>query len=243
MNAGKVKANRELAGWLISQRRPLEECVKKDWSGPWLTSRSAEYEALRRFRSYLGAALLRGEAPQPALDDLRVDEARTDAVLRAWCDAILEQSTLDPTSLKPTLEYLLLRFQSGLRARTPARKKSGAPRTKRRAVIAAIDRIADAFFAIDLRERTIIDLNPAAGALCGTPRDALLQTPAEQIVAPHALVEWWEELDCLDEIDEARRFHTQLRNCAGVVLPVEVIATRFARREGSIALVVARPLY
>ena len=75
------------------------------------------------------------------------------------------------------------RFLLSLRDTARARRASGAPVSgQRRAVTAAIDRVCEAFLAIDVESGAIADANPAAGALLGTTRDRLLGADAMSFV-------------------------------------------------------------
>ena len=121
------------------------------------------------------------------------------------------------------------------------RRKSGAPRTNRRAVMAAIDRVADSFFAIDADSGEILDANPAAGALLGVHRDALLGVDAMSFVPKSDRDEWWTEIDAVTEGADARRFDSSLRDASGSEIAVECSITRFATRGRTLALIVARP--
>ena len=86
-----------------------------------------------------------------------------------------------------------------LRQSTGVRRAKGAPHAKRRAVIAAIDRVADGFLALDANSGRIVDANPAAGALLGVARDALLGVDAMAFVPSARQTSWWTELDAMTE--------------------------------------------
>jgi PAS domain S-box-containing protein len=107
--------------------------------------------------------------------------------------------------------------------------------------MAAIDRVCDAFLALDIEDGRIVDANPAAGALLGVARDALLGVDALSFVPDAQRDGWWVELDAVSEGAEPRRFATCVRDVRGRELPVECSVTRFATRERTLALVLARP--
>ena len=201
-----------------------------------------ESEALRRFRSFAASALLRGRAVEPSLDGLRADEAQVSALLGAWSDAAADEAGRRAADVRQALAPLVSRFRAALRSTTPARRKSGAPRTARRAVVAAIDRIADAFLAVDALSGRIVDANPAAGALLGTTRDALIDANLVAFVPESERDRWQTELDAVSEGSEPRRFAAQLRDRSGLSLPIDVRATRHVARESVLALIVARPV-
>ena len=203
---------------------------------------SAESEALRRFRSYAAASLRRGSTDAPAIDGLRVNERRVTALLGAWSEAASEVAGERRELIRNALDPLIKRFQSSLRTTATGRRLRGAPRSRRRAVIAAIDRVADAFLAIDADSGTLVDANPAAAALLGVARDALLGVDAMSFVASDARDELWIELDAMTEGAETRRFSASFRDVEGSTIPVECSVTRFAQRTRTLALIVARPV-
>ena len=171
-----------------------------------------------------------------------MNERRAAALLDAWLDAVAEAAGPDGSAVREILVPSVARFRGALRATTSARRASGAPRpSKRRAVSAAIDRVADAFLAIDTDTGNIADANPAAGALLGTTRDKLLGESALGFVPEPTHERWWTELDALAEGGEARRFRSVLRDGSGRSIDVEVSLTRFATRARTLALAVARP--
>jgi PAS domain S-box-containing protein len=236
-----VAANPELASFLIGRRAQIE-AVMAARLGPAAPAAGApEAEALRRFRSFAACALRRGEAAEPALDGLKANERRIAALLDAWAAAASEVAGEDGEALGRALDPLLRRFRTSLTQTAPGRRSKGAPRTRRRAVMAAIDRVADAFLALDAEEGHVVDANPAAGSLLGVPRDTLLGLPVLRFV-PEALREtWWTELDAITEGAEPRRFRSRLREVGGREIEVECSVTRFTSRGRPLALVLARP--
>lgn len=197
---------------------------------------------LRRFRSFASSALLRGDEAQPALDGIRCNERRVQALLAAWVEVATEVAGSDGKLVHEALKPLLARFQSNLRTTTVGRTRRGAPRARRRAVVAAIDRVSDAFLAVDAQNARVVDANPAAGALLGVARDALLGVDAMGFVPRPVQDSWWVELDAVSEDAEPRRFRGELQDAQGTAIPVECSVTRFSTRERTLALIVARPL-
>ena len=202
---------------------------------------SQETEALRRFRTFSSTALVRGEAAPPNLDGLRVNQRRTLALLEAW----LEASTLlggdNGEAIHDALRPLVDRFALALRTNVNGRKRSGRPRLARRAVSAAIDRVADVFLAVDTDSGAIEDANPAAGALLGIKRDALLGVEASNFLAPTAKDAFWQQLDAMTEGSDTLYFGTTLRDAEGNETEVTVSASTFATRSRTLALLLARP--
>ena len=128
-------------------------------------------------------------------------------------------------------------------ASQPAREASGPPRkSKRRAVSAGIDRIAEAFLAIAVDSGRIADANPAAGALLGTTRDGLLEVDMVKFLSEPDHEPWWTQLDAVAEGAEPRRFASSMKDCTGEELKVEVSVTRFAKRRQTLALLVVRTI-
>lgn len=233
--------NPQLAAWLVAHRARIDAVLAARLGPAAPRAGAEETEVLRRFRSFASAALRRGEAAQPALDGLRANERRVAALLAAWVEAAGEAAGPSGGGVIAALKPLLVRFQSGLRTTGNGRGKRGAPR-KRRAVMAAIDRVADAFLAIDARDARVVDANPAAGALLGVARDTLLGVDAMSFVPTRLHDSWWIELDAMSEEAEPRRFRGQLQDAQGSAIEVECSVTRFSTRERTLALVVARPL-
>jgi PAS domain S-box-containing protein len=235
-----VTRNPQLATWLVAHRVRIDALLATRLGPAAPRAGAEETEVLRRFRSYASAALRRGDAAQPALDGLRANERRVAALLAAWVEAAATTAGSSSGMVEAALEPLLTRFQSGLRTTSGGRRKRGGART-RRAVIAAIDRVADAFLALDASNANVVDANPAAGALLGVARDALLGVDAMSFVPESMRDIWWTELDAVSEAAEPRRFRGQLQDAQGGAIDVECSVTRFRTRERTLALIVARP--
>jgi len=214
-----------------------------DGPQPVLRLAGPEAEALRRFRSFAVSILGTGRESVPSLEGLRVSERRATRLLGAWIRAASESAGPAGPAVRAALVPLADRFQLALRSTQSARRASGAPRpSRRRAVSAAIDRVGDAFFAVDADTGAIADANPAAGALLGTTRDALLGRDAMGFVPDSHRHTWWAELDAITEGAETRRFQAPLRDVEGRSVPVETSVTRFATRQRTLALFIARAL-
>lgn len=233
----------ELAAWLISRRGEIEELMRTRLGPAAPGAASAETEVLRRFRSFAAAALSRGEAAEPALDGLRANERRVSALLDAWCEAAFEVSGERRATLDRSLTPLLRRFRTALRTTGTSRTARGAPRRSRRRVVsAAIDRVADCFLAVEADSGRIVDANPAAGALLGVARDALLGLDAMSFVPSGAESVWWGHLDAMTEGAEPSRFSARLADVSGSAIDVECSVTRFSTRDRTLALILARPV-
>ena len=239
---GGQPQNRELATWLVRRRREIDQGLAQSGRVAMPAASSPEFEALRRFRSFAASCLLRGELAAPSLDGLKLDDALLAALLGAWCDAAAETAAPERSeATRAALTPLAAHFCAALRGTGRSRRRRGAARTGRRAVRAAIDRIADAFLAVDPDTGRIVDANPAAGALLGLQRDALLESNVAAFLAGPDAEEWAARIDAVAEGGEPARFHASLRDGAGLRIPLDVQVTRHATRQRTLALVVARP--
>jgi len=238
-----MQANRELAAWLVGKRREIEAVMNARLGSAAPRASGPEAETLRRFRTFTATALMRGgEPPDPALDGLRPNERRVMALLASWIDAAGEVGGADQAAdLRRSLAPLLERFRLSLRSSASGRRAHGAPRASRRVVTAAIDRVCDAFLAIDVDAGTIADANPAAGSILGVSRDALLGLDALSFVPEAERARWWSQLDAVAEGGDAEHFSILLQDVAGVPLHFDASVTRFATRERTLALVMLRP--
>ena len=235
-----MSGNPQIANWLVSKRGQIE-AVMNSRLGPAAPNPAAvEAEVLRRFRSFAAAALKRGTPREPALEGIRAHERRVNALLTAWSNAAEEVAGDQAEAIRNALAPLIAHFRGSLRNTQGNRRSSGSPRSNRRVVIAAIDRIADAFLALDTDDGVIVDANPAAGALLGVIRDALLGVQAMGFVPTADHESWWTELDAMTEGTEARRFDSHLQDHSGLSIPVDCTMTRFATRGRTLALVLIR---
>lgn len=237
-----MSANPRLAQWLIARRNPIEEKLISKLGPAAPKASGPEAETLRRFRTFSATALTRGEAPDPALDGLRPNERRTAALLTAWVNAACELAGPEADRVRSELAPLVTRFGLALRTRSSNRQTKGKPRVARRAVSAAIDRVADLFLAVDAAEGTIADANPAAGALLRLERDALLGLDFFSFAPESQRELWWAQLDATAEGSEAFSFRASLRDVSGREIPMEGTATAFTTRTRTLALFVLRPV-
>ena len=236
-----MEANPTLASWLVTQRLPIEQRMR-DAMGPAAPRASGgEAETLRRFRTFTGIALHRGELRAPALDGLQVNERRMAALLDAWLGAACALAGPDARDVRQALDPLVGQFRQALRQTTSRRSSSGKPRAARRSVVAAIDRIADAFFAIDTVDGTIADANPAAGAMLGTARDTLLGVDFDSFVPGDARGDWQARLDAMAEGGDHERFDSTLADVTGLPCAVTVSLTAYPTRGRTLALAIVQP--
>jgi len=235
-----MEPNRELATWLLGNRHRIERLLD-DRLGPAAPRASGpEAEALRRFRTFATTTLMRGQAAAPALDGLRPNERRVMALLDAWREVAAELAGPEGRVLEQALARPLEQFRLAIRNTSSGRRAKGTPRVSRRAVTAAIDRVADAFLAIDVHEGTIVDANPAAGALLGVERDTLLGIELGSFVPDVARAAWWTSLDAIAEDSDSQRFRAPLHDIRGAEMELEASATRFRTRGRTLALTLLR---
>ena len=236
-----MQGGRALAGWLLTRRTAIEGELRDRLGGAAPAGGAPEAEALRRFRSFALLALAQGEEGTPSLEGLRTGERRARRLIEAWLEAAARVAGPDQGAVRAALDPLLERFVLALRETGRARRASGAPLPgRRRAVSAAIDRVCDAYFAIDAETGAIADANPAAGALLGTTRDRLLGADAMDYVPLDARALWWVQLDAVSEGSEPRRLRASLQDVEGRPLAVDATVTRFSTRSRTLALVLAR---
>jgi PAS domain-containing protein len=236
-----VDLNRDIASWLVAARPEIESAMNAKLGPAAPSPASPESEALRRFRTYASTALMRGQAAPPNLDGLRVNQRRALALLEAWLETATLLGAERGEAVHAALRPLVDEFALALRTSHNGRKLSGRPRLARRAVSAAIDRVADAFLAIDTDSGAIEDANPAAGAMLGVKRDALLGVPATSFLAPAAQTDLWNQLDALSEGSDTAQFAATLVDAGGVPIEVVVSASAFTTRSRTLALLLARP--
>jgi PAS domain-containing protein len=239
-----VTATPELASFLITRRSEIDAVMNLRLGPAAPGPGSPETEVLRRFRSFAASALRRGDdIAEPAIDGLQANQRRSAALIDSWAEAAAEVAGgagANGTSVRNALSPLIQRFQTLLKQTSSSRRSKGAPRTKRRAVSAAIDRVSDLFLAIDANTGKIVDANPAAGSLLGVARDALLGVDALSFVPDLQHPTWWIEFDAITEGAEPRRFDASMRDVHGKDISVDCSITRFATRNRTLALIVAR---
>ncbi len=202
----------------------------------------AESETLRRFRSFATASLRHGEIGEPALDGVRVEPDRALLWVGRWCEAAVAAAGERGDLLDAALTPLRQRFATGLRGQQLSRRATRAKPAKRRAVSGAIDRVADAFLAVDLDSGEIADANPAALALLGVERELLLGRRATRHIDRDSRELWTERLESLGESGEGQRFRVIWRDEFLSPVAVDVNAAPHLTRRRRLALLTARPV-
>ena len=236
MGAG---ANLHWASFLVTRRAAIDRAMleRTGGSGPGI----ADAEALRRFRSFATATLRRGEGADPALDGLRVEPERALHWVQRWCEAAVANAG-EGAALETLLTPLRQRFEAGLRGHQLSRRAKKAKPAKRRAVSGAIDRVADAFLAVDLDSGQIADANPAATALLGVSREVLLGRHATRHVDRDSRELWSDRLESLGESGEGQRFRVVWRDEFLSPVAVDINAAPHLTRRRRLALLTARPV-
>jgi PAS domain-containing protein len=230
------------ASWIVVRRAEIDLALATRRRGDLPGPGTPASEALRRFRSFAASALRRGDAGAPALDGLRVDATVAAQLVEDWCRAAGDVAGERNDELLRQLSPLFARFRSALLGTELASEAQRAPRIARRAVGGAIDRIADAFLALDVDTLAIADANPAAAALLRVNRDSLIGGDVMRFLSSDARDAWRCALEPLAESAAPRRFRSTLIDARGDSIAVDVHATRVASRERVLALVVARPV-
>ena len=242
MTAGVEWSRSVWASWIVVRRAEIDRALATRRRGDLPGPGTAETEALRRFRSFAASALRRGEAGAPALDGLRVDASAVARLVEDWCRAAGDVAGERNDEVLRQLDPLLARFRTALLGTELASEAQRAPRISRRAVGGAIDRIADAFLAVDVDSLAIADANPAAAALLRVERDALVGGDVSTYLRGAAREAWRSALEPLAESAAPRRFRATLVDARGDAVAVDVHATRLTTRDRVLALVVARPV-
>jgi PAS domain-containing protein len=242
MIAGTEWSRSVWASWIVVRRAEIDRALATRRRGDLPGPGTPETEALRRFRSFAASALRRGDAGTPALDGLRVDGAAVARLVEDWCRAAGDVAGERNDELLRQLDPLFARFRAALLGTELATEAQHAPRVARRAVGGAIDRIADAFLAVDVDSFAIADANPAAAALLRVERDALVGGDVATYLDADARDAWRDALEPLAESASPRRFRATLIDARGDSVAVDVHATRLATRDRVLALVVARPV-
>ena len=240
-DAPTENANRELSNWLTSQRLEIERVMQERLGAAAPAASGPEAETLRRFRTFTSTALMRGDAPRPVLDGLRPNERRVMALLTCWAEAASELAGPDREAVAIALAPLLDAFRLAIRTTGTKRKSSGRPRATRRAITAAIDRVADIFLAIDTDSGEILDANPAAGATLGVARDALIGIEFNAFVPKETQGPWWTALDTIAEGQDSHVFLASMQDREDRPIRLEASATRCLKSDRTLALILARP--
>ena len=230
-----------LARWLLTHRDAIDASLAARLGPAAPRASGPEAETLRRFRTFASTALMRGEVHPPALDGLHPEERRVMSLLGAWKEAARELAGETGPALESALDPLLAEFRLALRTSRGGSRPRSKRSTPRRAVTGAIDRVADGYLAIEVGGATIVDANPAAGALLGVDRDSLFGLDVLGFIPKQDHADWWSHLDTVAESHQSLAFETCLRDVGGRVIPVSASARASTARGRTLALVMLRP--
>ncbi len=209
----------------------------------------ARAEIVRRFRSFCRLASVDPGMARPSLEGLAGQscDGLENAVRIA--SEVATTCGLDAEQAKD-LDQLCERFRAGIRRQLrpedlePSTPKSRERRKRANAgkrVRAAIDRIDDAYLALNLEDGRIFDLNPAAEALLGAEANALLD---------HEFSDWvfagdrdrYESLEArLDAGESAPPTRLRFRRQSGEPVAAEVSIASHTIAGRRLAILVVRP--
>ncbi len=206
----------------------------------------ARLEVVRRFRSFVRLASVDLDAARPSLDGLG---GNSPAGLEKAIEVAVDVACLcdPPPAVQQALRVLEARFRTGIRRiMRPSEPERKQRRGRRRAlhggkrVRAAIDRIGDAYLALDLETGRLADLNPAAEALLGTPAVTVIEKPFADLIEPEARPAFGDLEARLDADEETAPFSLALRRGEGNAVPVEVSVASHTISGRRLAIFIAR---
>ena len=208
---------------------------------------AARAEIVRRFRSYCRLASLDLSSAQPSLDGLggTSPEGLENAVTAAVEVAL---ACGPPPEVGQALTLLQTRFRAGIRhlmrpPERPVRKRGRRklPNAGKR-VRAAIDRINDAYVALNLDTGKIYDLNPAAETLFAADATRLLDRNLEELIQPELLASYQNLQARLDAGEDPGKTEMVFTRTNGEYVPVELTISNHMIAGRRIAIFVAREL-
>jgi len=149
----------------------------------------ARAEIIRRFRTYCRLASLGTGTARPSLDGLGGNEPS--ALERALSVTVEIAIECGPApEIATALRRMENQFRAGIRrimqpleSRKKRKGRRHMPNAGKR-VRSAIDRIGDAYLALNLDTGNLFDVNPAAETLLATEATKLIDRSFEQLIAP-----------------------------------------------------------
>lgn len=207
---------------------------------------AARVEVIRRFRSFCRLASIGGGAARPSLDGLggNSPSGLEDAIELAVDVACLCQPA-EP--VERALRLLEAQFRTGIRRTLrPAEPQRRLRRGRRRAlhggrrVRSAIDRIGDAYLAVDLDSALLTDLNPAAEALLGAPAVTLVEKPFVDLIHEADRARYADLEARLDAEEDCPPLLLRLRRPDGTAISVEASVAIHSFGGRRLAIFVAR---
>ena len=188
MGGGESAALRGAVLHMERYRSAIEAEVHRRLDGAEPTP-DARAEIIRRFRTYCRLASLNTNAARPSLDGLGGNEPA--ALERALSVAVEIAIECGPEpAVASALRQMEQQFRAGIRRlmlpverRKQRKGRRRMPNAGKR-VRSAIDRISDAYLALNLDTGKIFDVNPAAEALLGADAARLLDQSLEKLISP-----------------------------------------------------------
>ena len=188
MGGGESVALRGAVLHMERYRSAIEAEVNRRLGGAEPTPH-ARAEIIRRFRTYCRLASLDTNAARPSLDGLGGNEPA--ALERALSVAVEIAIECGPEpAVAGALRRMEHQFRAGIRRlmlpvdrRKHRKGRRRMPNAGKR-VRSAIDRISDAYLALNLDNGKIFDLNPAAEMLLGADAARLLDQSFDKLIAP-----------------------------------------------------------
>jgi PAS domain S-box-containing protein len=236
---------RETVRFLDRFRGTIEDEVDRRL-GRGEPSPEARLEVVRRFRSFVRLASIDLESARPSLDGLGGNSA---AGLEKAIEIAVDVACLcePPAAVKESLRTLEARFRTGIRRiMRPSEPERKQRRGRRRAlhggkrVRAAIDRIGDAYLALDLESGRLADLNPAAEVLLGAPAVTMIEKPFVDLIEPQARRAFGDLEARLDADEETAPVSLAFQRHEGKAVPVEVSVAHHTISGRRLAIFVAR---
>jgi PAS domain S-box-containing protein len=209
----------------------------------------ARAEIVRRFRSFCRLASVDWNIARPSLEGLAGQSCDgLENAVRVATEAAVTCG-LDPAGGE-LLAMLSERFRSGIRRQLrPEDFEPSAPRARERRkranagkrVRAAIDRIDDAYIALNLEDGRIFDVNPATEALLGAETNALLDHEFCDWIAPADRGQYQSLEARLDAGESAPPTLLSFRRRSGEPVAAEVSVAAHTISGRRLAIFVVRP--
>jgi PAS domain S-box-containing protein len=238
-------ALRETVRFLDRFRATIEDEVDRRL-GRGEPSPEARLEIVRRFRSFVRLASIDLDSARPSLDGLG---GNSPAGLEKAIEIAVDVAGLcePPAAVMESLRGLEARFRTGIRRiMRPSEPERKQRRGRRRAlhggkrVRAAIDRIGDAYLALDLESGRLADLNPAAEVLLGAPAVTVIERPFVDLIEPEARPAFGELEARLDADEDTGPVALALQRHEGKAVPVEVSVANHTISGRRLAIFIAR---
>ena len=248
MRGGQTAAAREAALFLDRFRATIQAEVDRRMARS-LPPPASRAEIVRRFRSFCRLASIHPEAARPALDGLGGNSPT--GLERAVSIAVDVACECGPEpEVARALRELESRFRTGLRRtmqpepREQRRRGRGSLRVPNagRRVRSAIDRIGDAYVALNLDTGLIYDTNPAAETLFALEAEKLLGRALCDLVHAEDRIQFRDLEARLDAGEDAGPLEMGFARPGGERIAVELTVSNHTIAGKRLAIFVAREL-